>query len=1111
MPNGATADAREAAVRVSEGSVNSHTSWALITTNPTVNTSVLRFAQIDPAFVVVRAASTTNVSLPTTPATLDGVTLAAGDRALLKDQSTAKENGVYLCSNAGNLERIGDTGAPGLTIRVTEGDRNRHSTWSRVVNGGVSLFSPQSTSFDLRDFGALGNGTTDDAGALSAAIAAIGSATGSIRVHAGSEGTSGQFRLGRSMSIPANVTVEFAGRGMLALDVGKTLTINGPVVATPRQQIFSFATIVVVGASGTPIQITTGGPHGLSTGDTVMISGVGGNQFANGVWTVNVSDATHFTLNGSSSSGTYSSGGTVRGFVNMTVQDLVWAHWFGARADSDTQGGGTPDDAAIQAAINSVSLQVSPGYAHPPTGNFGGSCVLLAPGNYRISTYIVIGAGIQFGGRGGTIFGSTTLYFDAQAGRDDDFGIDRGCLILERQVTPAINFARSDGCRVHDLVLYGHPSTRNALQNSGAGILVRTSGVKVYSPNSVLENIYVYGFPGHGISLAGDSAPNHHLTDGVTLLGSIFVNGCGGYGVFVHGGDSNANSFGGAVINVSSNGSWGVYEKSFLGNGWGTIEAHANGVRPHPHNAPTTWLTGDIDLSSKVWAPGRASNLGELVLPTLAYLGDPRHQSMARFQWRVQAVGSPAKFAGSSLKDEPDWASKSNLGETLTDANGNVFVAWQEEGGSYCRPAGVPGGTSSIVFLYAEADQQPPQLFNTAVLGANSEVWPECSLGIGDAIPRKGLAFGRNVRQDFYTLQDAGPLPARDPSTPVWIAIGGPFNDAGCAFFCRADPQVPSTPRDGTTLRAGSVNLTWHHDYPGTGVNLRWRPDYLRWQWRYGIFDEHTTCMISGGKVLPYPGAACFPHLWIGGNLSNGPLGLEARMTAVYPRLSPSFNPAMPALTTSALAPGGAFQPGDLVLNLTRTPTQMALYPVGWRPTRKTVAPPNAAWRAATHFAAGTVIQPGGAAGAICYRARTGGQTSSNQPSFDGANSFPDGELTWDPWGQADDFTAWDPVITESPTMLTKSIAGGASVTLTDDEAAHQRIQFTGTLTGNVTVTVPPGPATGWLRVFFNNTTGGFTLTVNGSVTDPGVAVPQTKSQMLWSDGTTVRAAAPSV
>jgi hypothetical protein len=62
-----------------------------------------------------------------------------------------------------------------------------------------------------------------------------------------------------------------------------------------------------------PISIGTQLPHGLSTGQTVTIYGVLGNTAANGTFTIAVTDSTHFTLNGTSGNGDYTSGGVFSG------------------------------------------------------------------------------------------------------------------------------------------------------------------------------------------------------------------------------------------------------------------------------------------------------------------------------------------------------------------------------------------------------------------------------------------------------------------------------------------------------------------------------------------------------------------------------------------------------------------------------------------------------------------------------------------------------------------------------------------------------------------------------------------------------------------------------
>src|ERR1035437_6018781 len=63
-----------------------------------------------------------------------------------------------------------------------------------------------------------------------------------------------------------------------------------------------------------PFSIGTVTPHSLSTGQRAILAGIQGNTAANGDQTITVTDATHFTLNGTSGNGNYVAGtGTCSG------------------------------------------------------------------------------------------------------------------------------------------------------------------------------------------------------------------------------------------------------------------------------------------------------------------------------------------------------------------------------------------------------------------------------------------------------------------------------------------------------------------------------------------------------------------------------------------------------------------------------------------------------------------------------------------------------------------------------------------------------------------------------------------------------------------------------
>jgi len=92
----------------------------------------------------VRAASTTNVTLATPGTTLDGVTLAANDRVLIKDQSAPAENGIYVWSASGSpLVRATDSDTAAevknSAVRIAEGTVNSDKMYQMVTDGVITL------------------------------------------------------------------------------------------------------------------------------------------------------------------------------------------------------------------------------------------------------------------------------------------------------------------------------------------------------------------------------------------------------------------------------------------------------------------------------------------------------------------------------------------------------------------------------------------------------------------------------------------------------------------------------------------------------------------------------------------------------------------------------------------------------------------------------------------------------------------------------------------------------------------------------------------------------------------------------------------------------------
>ena len=110
----------------------------------------------------VRAATTANITLSGTQ-TIDGVALAAGDRVLVKDQTTGSANGIYdVAAGAWSRSADADTNAEvtsGMAVTVTEGTVNGDKVFVLTTNDPITLGTTALV------FSQLGGGTGKTAGA----------------------------------------------------------------------------------------------------------------------------------------------------------------------------------------------------------------------------------------------------------------------------------------------------------------------------------------------------------------------------------------------------------------------------------------------------------------------------------------------------------------------------------------------------------------------------------------------------------------------------------------------------------------------------------------------------------------------------------------------------------------------------------------------------------------------------------------------------------------------------------------------------------------------------------------------------------------------------------
>ncbi len=201
----------------------------------------------------VRAATTTNGTLATAYEngdTLDGVTLATGDRILLKDQTTGSENGIYTVNASGAPTRAldADTSAEvtsGLAVTVTQGTVNGDKVFILTTNDPITLGTT------ALSFSTLGGGGTYTAGSGL------------------TESPAGTFNVGAGNGITVNaddvaLASSSAGGGLtyttgvLAVGAGSGITVNADDVALASSTAgngLTYTTGVLAVGAGTGISV----------------------------------------------------------------------------------------------------------------------------------------------------------------------------------------------------------------------------------------------------------------------------------------------------------------------------------------------------------------------------------------------------------------------------------------------------------------------------------------------------------------------------------------------------------------------------------------------------------------------------------------------------------------------------------------------------------------------------------------------------------------------------------------------------------------------------------------------------------------------------------------
>lgn len=183
----------------------------------------------------VRAASTANGTLATAYANgqvIDGVTLATGDRILIKNQTTGSENGIYIVAASGAPARStdADTGAElvNATCYVSEGSSQADTQWTCSTNAPITVGTTSLTFAQLSSGG--GSGSITSSGYTQNTAKILGRTTASA-------GAIEEISVGTGLTLSAGTLSATGGGG------GGGMTLIGSQTATGSESTLTVSSI----------------------------------------------------------------------------------------------------------------------------------------------------------------------------------------------------------------------------------------------------------------------------------------------------------------------------------------------------------------------------------------------------------------------------------------------------------------------------------------------------------------------------------------------------------------------------------------------------------------------------------------------------------------------------------------------------------------------------------------------------------------------------------------------------------------------------------------------------------------------------------------------------
>lgn len=254
-------------------------------------------AGLDPK-ASVRAASTANVTVTYTatagasgrgqitaaPNTLDGVTLVAGDRILLKDQTAPAQNGIWVVTTLGTgangvWDRAPDFDSDaevtaGAFMWVTEGTTNADSGWTLATNDPIVIGGASGTSLTFVQFSGAGQitagaGLTKTGNTIDAQVGGgIEIASDTIRLAAAAAGTGLTGGAGSNLAVNTGAGLEISGSAVriATTAAGTGLTGGGGSALAVNHTVVPYLFVATL-TGGAAFEDVT---HNLGTKDVIV-------------------------------------------------------------------------------------------------------------------------------------------------------------------------------------------------------------------------------------------------------------------------------------------------------------------------------------------------------------------------------------------------------------------------------------------------------------------------------------------------------------------------------------------------------------------------------------------------------------------------------------------------------------------------------------------------------------------------------------------------------------------------------------------------------------------------------------------------------------------------